>query len=318
MQHNEYKKLIQLALYGELNADEQKLLESHLTSCEECRKEMEGQKSLLNIISDSEKKEINDSLLHDARSQLRGALRIERGRRAFEIKNIFNLFDFINPLYRTAIVGVTTLVVGIFMGYLLISPSPEIRYITMSDNGAENVFYQQDVKISNITFLDSDASDGEIEFKFEAVKPMHFKGRIDDPNVQRVLTYAMLNEQNPGSRLNSINAMVSENKLNSDPEIKKALITVAIMDENPGVKREALKLLKKLPYDEDIKQSYIYVLSNDTSSALRITAINALFETIESGKKFNETDLKLFKEKSKDDDNNYIRYLTKTILQEYD
>jgi hypothetical protein len=128
----------------------------------------------------------------------------------------------------------------------------------------------------------------------------------------------MLNEQNPGSRLNSINAMVTENNVISDPEIKNALITVAITDENPGVKREALNLLKKLPYDEDIKQAYIYVLSNDTSSALRITAINALFETVQSGQKLTKNDLKLFKEKSKDDDNNYIRHLTKTILQEHD
>ena len=318
MPHNEYKKLIQLALYSELNADEQLKLEEHLKTCEECRKEIEGQRNLLNIISDSEKREINDALLHEARSQLRGALKMERGKQTFDLKTIFNLFNFVNPPYRLAIAGVTTLLIGFFIGYLLISPSPEIRYITMSENGTENVFSQQDVKISNIRFLDSDASDGEVEFKFEAVKPMHFKGRVDDPNVQGVLTYAMLNEQNPGSRLNSINAMVSENNLIFDPEIKKALITVAITDENPGVKREALNLLKRLPYDEDIKQAYIYVLSNDTSSALRITAINALFETFQSGQKLNANDLKIFKEKSKDDDNNYIRFLTKTILQEYD
>jgi hypothetical protein len=310
MPHNEYKKMIQLALYSELNADEQKKLEDHL--------EMEAQRNFLNITSDSEKKVIDDALLHEARTQLRGALRMERQKRAFNLKNIFNVFDFVNPPYKLAVAGVTTLIVGFFMGYLLISPSPEIRYITSSDSGAASVFYQQDVKISNITFIDSDASDGEVEFRFEAVKPMHFKGSVDDPNVQSVLTYAMLNEQNPGSRLNSINAMVSENKMAADPELKSALITVAITDKNPGVKIEALKLLKKLPYDEDIKQAYIYVLSNDTSSALRITAINALFETVQSGQKFSEKDLNLFKEKSKDDDNNYIRHLTKTILQEHE
>ena len=86
MQHNEYKKLIQLALYSELNDDEQKELENHLTSCENCRKEMEQQKTLLKIISDREKKEIDDGLLHDARSQLRGALRMERGKRSFDLK----------------------------------------------------------------------------------------------------------------------------------------------------------------------------------------------------------------------------------------
>jgi hypothetical protein len=60
------------------------------------------------------------------------------------------------------------------------------------------------------------------------------------------------------------------------------------------------------------------VLSSDTSSALRITAIKALIETVQSGQKLSPKDLKIFKEKSKDENNNYIRYLTKTILQEHD
>jgi Putative zinc-finger len=318
MKHNEYKKLVQLALYSELNNDEQKELENHLKSCEECRKEMEMQKNLLNVISETEKKEIDDTLLHEARVQLRGALRMESGKQTFGFQFFLNLFEFFIPPYRMAIAGVTTLLIGFFIGYIFIKPSPEIRYITKNADGTENVFSQQDVKISNISFIDSDASDGEVEFEFDAVKPMHFKGRVDDPNVQSVLTYAMLNEQNPGSRLNSINAMVSENTSSFDPEIKKALITVAITDKNPGVKREALNLLKRLPYDEDIKQAYLYVLSSDTSSALRITAIKALIETVQSGQKLSPKDLKIFKEKSKDENNNYIRYLTKTILQEHD
>ncbi len=36
------------------------------------------------------------------------------------------------------------------------------------------------------------------------------RGKVNDPQIQSVLTYAMLNEQNPGSRLNSINAMDTE------------------------------------------------------------------------------------------------------------
>ena len=65
----------------------------------------------------------------------------------------------------------------------------------------------KDISISNIQFIDSDPSDGEVEFTFQASKPVRLKGNVNDPKIQSVLTYAMLNEQNPGSRLNSINAM---------------------------------------------------------------------------------------------------------------
>ena len=166
-------------------------------------------------------------------------------------------------------------------------------------------------------FIDSDLSDGEIEFTFDAVKPMTLKGKIDDPKIQSILTYSMLNEQNPGARFNSINAMNQEHTFNLDNDVKNALITVLLTDKNAGVKREALKLMKKFPYDEDIKQAFIFVLMNDTSSGLRIEAINALVENVKAGQTLNKNDIDLFKQKLQTDDNSYIRYRTRTILQEY-
>ena len=49
MNHNEYKKLIQLSLYGELSEIRQLQLEEHLHTCEECKSELESQKNLLSI-----------------------------------------------------------------------------------------------------------------------------------------------------------------------------------------------------------------------------------------------------------------------------
>ena len=111
--------------------------------------------------------------------------------------------------------------------------------------------------------------------------------------------------------------MVSEKPIKFDKDVKDALITVVMTDENPGVRREALKLMKKLPYDKDVKQALIYVLTTDTSSGLRIEAINTLVEAGKKGFTLNENEIDLFKQKLQTDDNSYIRYRTKTILQEY-
>ena len=89
------------------------------------------------------------------------------------------------------------------------------------------------------------------------MKPVTLKGRVDDPKIQSILTYSMLNEQNPGSRFNSINAMFSEKPIKFDEDVKNALITVVMTDENPGVRREALRLMKKLPNDEDVKKTIL-------------------------------------------------------------
>jgi len=127
----------------------------------------------------------------------------------------------------------------------------------------------------------------------------------------------MLNESNPGSRLNSINAMYRELPKSFDKDVKDAIITVVMTDENPGIRREALKLMKKIPYDEEIKQAYLFVLTSDSSSGLRIEALNALIEGSKNGERFNDRELGLLKQNYAQDDNNYIKLKTRTILQEY-
>jgi len=316
MNHNEIKKLIRLSLYGELNNDEQSVLELHLKDCDECRNELDQQRNLLSLISDK-KNEVDDNLLMEARAQLRGAIRNERQRKGYFDNVVQYLNDFITIPFRVALSGAALLAIGFFVGYLFYGSST-IETIIIPDN-TNNQFpvFQDDVTISNISFIDSDPSDGEVEFTFVAMKPVYLKGRVDDPKIQSILTYSMLNEQNPGSRFNSINAMVSERPIKFDKDVKDALITVVMTDENPGVRREALKLMKKLPYDEDVKSALIYVLTSDTSSGLRIEAINTLVEAGKKGFTLNKNEIDLFKQQLQTDDNSYIRYRTKTILQEY-
>jgi hypothetical protein len=316
MNHNEIKKMIRLSLYGELTNEEQSVLELHLKDCDECTNELEQQRNLLTLIS-ANKNEVDDKLLMEARTQLRGAIRNERQRKGYFDNVIQYLNNIISIPLRTVLSGAALLIGGFFIGYLFYG-SPTIDHtITVEKTNNEFPVFQDDVTISNISFIDSDPSDGEVEFTFVAMKPVYLKGRVDDPKIQSILTYSMLNEQNPGSRFNSINAMYSEKPIKFDEDVKDALITVVMTDENPGVRREALKLMKKLPYDVDVKRAFIYVLTTDTSSGLRIEAINALVDAGKKGISLDKNEIDLFKQKLQTDDNSYIRYRTKTILQEY-
>ena len=316
MNHNEIKKWIRLSLYGELTNEEQSVLELHLKECDECKNELEQQGNLLSLISDK-KNEVDDKLLMEARAQLRGAIRNERQRKGYLDNVVQYLNNFITIPFRIVLSGAALLVVGFFAGYLFYGSSSIETIIIPDKTNNQFPLFQDDVTISNISFIDSDPSDGEVEFTFVAMKPVYLKGRVDDPKIQSILTYSMLNEQNPGSRFNSINAMYSEKPIKFDEDVKDALITVVMTDENPGVRREALKLMKKLPYDVDVKRAFIYVLTTDTSSGLRIEAINALVDAGKNGITLDKNEIDLFKQKLQTDDNSYIRYRTKTILQEY-
>jgi hypothetical protein len=278
---------------------------------------LEDQKNLLELISGKKKQIVDEKVLSAARYQLRGALRSEQSN-----KNIFNsaaenISQFFTNPWKFALAGITLLVLGIMIGSLFFDRSSQSQFTGQQNGDNRFASLTEDISISNVRFVDSDASDGEVEFTFEASRPVRFKGKVNDPQIQSVLTYAMLNEQNPGSRLNSINAMDTETPVQYDGDVKDALITVLMTDENPGVRREALKLMSKFHYDESIKQTLLYVVANDTVSGLRIEALNSLIEAGNQGYKLNNEEINLFRERLQKDENPYIKLRSRTILQEY-
>jgi hypothetical protein len=317
MKHNEYKQLLQLSLFGELKSEEQLILKEHLLTCEECKVELEDQKNLLELISGKQKANVDEKVLSAARYQLRGALRSEKTN-----KNIFGIstdfiYQFFNTPLNIAAVSAAMLLFGMLIGSLFLGKTSQPELTEQNTGNNKFASLDESISISNLRFIDSDAADGEVEFTFQASRPIHLKGNVNDPQIQSVLTYSMLNEQNPGSRLNSINAMDTETPVHYDNDVKNALITVVMTDENPGVRREALKLMSKFSYDETMKETLLYVITNDTVSGLRIEALNSLIEAGSKGYKLNQDEVNLFKQKLQQDENPYIKLRSKTILQEY-
>ncbi len=326
MEHQKYKEWIKLSFYDELGKNEQEQLEKHLLICPECKTEFEEQSKLASFLSKEEVKgniESDRQLLSEARRELRAALRVEREKKSFG-GNFFNqLISFLTTPYKFALSGAAVLLIGFLVGYFVFNSSTKtsgISSIIPIDNTVQNAsnvsFSQDNVQITNIHFVNKNPESGDIEFTFDAVKPMRMKGNINDRQIQNILTYSMVNGQNPGIRLNSINVMSENKKANYDNDIKEALVRVVKFDENPGVRREAIKLLNKFPYDDEIKHAYLYVLSNDTTSGMRIEAINSLFQAKKDGYQFDDQELNIFKKKIETDNNNYIRYRAKTVLQE--
>jgi len=326
MEHYEYKEWIPLAVDGELDDKELIAFESHLAECPQCSIEFEEQKKLKALITANYPAEPDELLLFESRQSLRQAIRDEKSRQPFykKIISLFNIFSI--PKVKFAFGGAAILLSGFFAGYLVFHnqnnglPQASISGPSSMVQTASTEKYspaEGNIKISNVRFIDRDASDGQVEFEFDAVKPVRIKGSINDENIKNILTYSMLNVENPGVRLNSINAISKEDNSGADPEIKAAIISVAKFDENPGVRRQAIKLLNKYNSDEDAKKALLFVLMNDSTSGNRIEAINSLVKAQKEGAKFNDKELSVFRQKMEADDNQYIRYRAKTVLMEY-
>lgn len=317
MTHDEYRDLLFAAASGGIDADEQAVLERHLQGCDRCSREYEELRTLHRaLMTHRPGIDADERLLNEARQELRVALRNEVSRRSVWLGWLDP--GAIAPAARFALGAAFTLALGFVLGRSLFPPSAaQETFPVASVSPAGGVRpEEEETRITNVRFIDHGKGTGEVEFTFDAVTPVRMRGSIDDPKIQKVLTHAMLNEENPGVRLRAVNAINRQGVESQDPETKSALIKALEADANAGVRREALNALSRLPLDAEIKKAMLHALMADSNPGLRVAAINAL-DSARTGAPGADSDiLEVLRQKAKTDDNNYIRVKARAVLQE--
>ncbi len=312
MNHDKYKKW--LLFREELDEAEKAELKSHLAACAECRAEKTKLERFYNVFALGKPPDVSNRLLQEARRQLEVALLKEHRRagrwsiRFFHaLRGWMNSYRWVSP-YRIAFGGAALLFIGLVGGYALFSPrddrpAPQLARSSGSFQGGEPL-------ITNVRFEDADASDGEVEFSFDAVTPVSVKGNVNDAEVQKVLSSALLYEQNPGVRLRAANAFRAYETRLPDPEVKTSLITALLSDENPAVRKEALSVLQKFTFDAEIKHALLQVLSRDKNPGVRVAAIISL----EASRALDAEPYDVLRDRLKQDDNDYIKERARFVL----
>jgi hypothetical protein len=318
MKKEEFRELLSLSIYGELNEEEQKKLDAYLQKNPELKNELKELQKMKVFISSNSSKSVSNELLGDARIELRQRIRKERRAQAWW-KELFTVRFVKIPQVQFAALALVMFALGSTTTQFVCSPSQSIQqgflFQTVSNNGTTT---DSKTQITNVQFIDADASDGEIEFRFDAIAPMIVKGKIEDPQIQKLLTHALLNEQNAGTRISSVNAisMQSGTGKTIDPQIKSALIESLKKDENPGVRKEALRVLQQFPYDNESRDALLYVLSHDKNIGNRVAAINALDLAKLNGKSFDKNVLESLKQSIKNENNTYVRTKAENLIGE--
>jgi hypothetical protein len=311
MEHEHYRQNLSLLLYGELGKSEETELREHMKSCATCAREFEELEMLFSTIDSANFPKASEPLLQEARMELRAALRLERSKKTWKDIWTERIQGWL-PIFRITFASLASLALGIFIGYKAISPQNNVPgEKTSVENHQPGPEMTGDTQITNVKFQDSDTGDGQIEFTFEAVRPMKYKGSINNPSIQKVLTYALVNEQNPGVRLHAVNALSAKRLHEPDPQVKRALIEALTKDENPGVRKEALSALQKFDVDEDIKKAYLYVLVHDTNPGLRVEAIKSM----ENERLMDQEVVSVLKG-MQTDENEFVRLNAKRLVQE--
>ncbi|MBI4810181.1 MAG: HEAT repeat domain-containing protein [Ignavibacteriales bacterium] len=247
MKHKRFEEQVHLYFYSELAGEELREFDHHLSVCSRCRNELEKMKRLARVLNKFEPLQVSDPLLQEARQELSQSLKNERKKKSFLDTIIDTIYDVVVLRYKVAIGGAALLVGGMLIGYFTFRTT-EVSSTTEPVVEKEQVTFTEalndDSRISNVQFISLDKTSGEVEFTFEASMPVHMKGRVSDPTIQKVLAYALISDQNPGVRLQSVNALASEaHTAQPDAEVMEALISAVRFDKNPGVRKEALDML---------------------------------------------------------------------------
>ena len=314
MDHNKYKDLNTLSVYEELKANEQSDLLHHLIGCPECLADFEEKRKLGETLLKAKLPEPDAALLNQARRELRIALGSKMKGSSF-LKIVETIISFFTGRYQIVIIGTAMALIGLFAGKFIFNLNPNSQKEEILQIRPASLF-QENMQITNVKFADNISVDGKIDFTFDAIKPVHIKGNINDPKIQSILSYAMVNGDNAGVRLNSISLINSGPPKKLDNDVKYAIVNVVRNDANPGVRREGLKLLRKVPYDDEIKKALLFVLSNDKNTGMRIEALNILMDAQKDGHNFTKEDLNILKDNLKQDNNQYIQYKVKSVLKE--
>ena len=328
MRHAQFKEWLHLSVIDELDGDAKELLQEHLSGCAECRAELKELGKFRSVIAGNPPVEVSGRLLQEARRQLHSSLLEYRLKKSVWDGIVGSVRDLLVREYKTALGGITMAALGILIGYAVFSrpqmemkaiplETPAVEQAVLSGNAAES-FTQGNTRTSDLHLIDAGGKDGSVEFTFDAVTPVHVRGNINDEKVQKVLARALVNEENPGVRLQTVNAISSQSsgQKNLDPEVKAALLSALKGDANPGVRQEALRVLLRQPLDDDIKQALVYTLTHDKNSGMRIAAINGLAAASVDGHRFDPDILGIIKKKMASDNNNYVRRQARTVMEE--
>lgn len=291
MNHNQYRDW--MAVSDELGDDERRMLEAHLGNCPACRREFEELQYTVRLMGEHRAEPPSEALLSEARRGLQDALRREPDMGALRDRSSVRslgprLTGWLGWITgpRLALSGVAAVLIGFFAGYLAFGgsvdpvpplPSEQRPAVTQTEQAMGGP------SIANVRFLDLDPRSGEVEVQYDLVRPVRLRAGVDESRMQRMLAYALLNESNPGVRLEAISALNSAKPEATDNQVKQALIKSLMADPNPGVRKQALFVLYRMPFDTAIKNACLYALKNDENSGIRVACVNILAQATVDG-----------------------------------
>ncbi|MBN1895962.1 HEAT repeat domain-containing protein [bacterium] len=299
-----------LHFLNELDTEAAGRMKRHLRSCERCRKELEDLRRLKAVLPEEPQWNPAAARMNRLRNEMDRRIRAGSAMRAMPFP-----FSFIHPrpVFQAGFAAVL-LFMGFFVGRLsreggLKTGSP--REWFAAGKAMELVNGAFDASGAGIDRIRFDTQTGVIEVEYNSANTVRFGQSLSDPGVKPVLLHAMLQAQDPRTRLHAVKALsaLSENRP-VDADFVGGLHHLLRQETQSGIKRMALKILGRAPLQESVKQILMDVLAYDRDNSVRIEA----FKTLASQNPDPEEILPILHVAARDS-SDYIRYRALEMLE---
>jgi len=180
--------------------------------------------------------------------------------------------------------------------------------VTVNRQSIDIVDLLESEDLRNINLVNSQNGDGRVHFALETGNDMDVSGKLNDENIQQLLFYLLLNDENPGKRLKAVRLLQE-----SAPQIEAqaVLVSALLTDTNPGVRLRSIQILKNYEISELIIDACIKTLLEDENEAVRQHALEII------SKNPREKSLPVLQIVSVMDENEYIKAQATMMLQSF-
>ena len=339
------KPLITEALFGSLSDADRRRLDAHVSKCEACADELQSLRSTLEMTAAVERPERPEAywsrfseVIYEraaAESQPVASSSVSQENPSLA-RRFGEWWDDLPALWPTngaqwtvqlALV-VVLVAAGLGLGRWTASTSPagtdplldglaaESGDPLLLPIGANGDAASAGPRLTGVEDITYDVSAGTVEIRYHTSNDIVVRGTPDDPKIQRLLQAALLDEQNPASRLHAVKTIEASTVSHGD-ELARALTYLVRDESDPNMRLRAVRALRQLqandPLDEQTRGVLIGVLLDAKESALRIEALEAL--TADATQR-PTTAVPSFLYQAQADSNGYVRYRAGQLLEQ--
>lgn len=297
------RKDLVLHFYGELSEAAAADVDVRLKVCSVCEEYYTELISMEAIIPRSPSVEPDETVMAAIRVATARRLHEREGRQSRRLEP--HGFVLPGPI-RSRLSLVTALVVLAFFGG---------RYSTSFNQTGGTVFDAP--SIADISDIAYDAETGTVHVQYRTVGVSSIEGSFEDDRVRSLVQFALVNADNPSTRLRAVKLlnMMNVEQIRPDADLVSALAVILKEDPNSGMKLQAIGALRRIhegtALGGQLTELLMGVLDSSDNSALRIEALELL-----TASELTRQDLNRVLARASRDENSFVRFRARAALDD--